>query len=291
MAEQNCTCTICGSQFKRSPHKANLYCGLACYRVAQRRGDYKRGSKLRHKCSNCGGEVIGVSHSRKRNGEKTEHIFCNRDCYDEFRRKKMEQVYGNCKGCGKSLSRASCGHYESVYCSHECRVATKKAKPKRCRSCNSLFTPVKYHHGAGRMISYNAGKTCSEDCRLELIRTDEKRKEKISKAFTGQNHPNWQGGPQIHHRGARGSGWPKARRAALKRDRYTCQHCGITEADHIKKTGKGLEVNHIRPFWQFGGDNQKANRISNLESLCKSCHQKADWKYRKENPMQIGLAF
>jgi hypothetical protein len=138
-------------------------------------------------------------------------------------------------------------------------------------------------------ITTNGPKTCSNKCLSEWASRNPERKESISKAFTGDKHPNWQGGPQLHHRGARGAGWQRARRSALKRDKHTCQDCGMTEAEHIKTTGKGLEVHHKRPFWQYGGDNAKANALSNLLSLCKSCHQKADWAYRKANPMQMGL--
>lgn len=291
MAKSKCTCTICGTQFAPKPRKANIYCGMDCYRVAQRRGDYKRGTKRIHKCSHCGAPVEGVSHNRKRNGDRADHIFCNRDCYDAFRRVSVERVYGYCKGCDAPLSRATTGRTAATYCSHECRVSHKKAEPKHCLACKCWFTPIKMHSGMGKMISYNAGKTCSAECHVKWISLNEARKEKISKAFTGERHPNWQGGPQMRDRGARGGGWQRARRAALKRDKHVCQHCCVTEAEHKETTGKGLEVHHKVPFWQYRGDNAKANALSNLVSLCKSCHQKADWEYRRQNPVQMGMMF
>jgi hypothetical protein len=133
--------------------------------------------------------------------------------------------------------------------------------------------------------------TCSPECWREWIKNNPERKEKISAAFTGSKHPNWQGGAQMGNRGYRGPGWGGIRRKALALAGYMCKQCGISNADHLRNHGSSLEINHIRPFWQFQGDNEKANRQSNLEALCKSCHTKADWEFRKKCQIQHILAF
>jgi len=51
MAEpENRDCGVCGKGFVPQPNKAGKYCGIACYRVAQRAGAYKPGPvrKLQH---------------------------------------------------------------------------------------------------------------------------------------------------------------------------------------------------------------------------------------------------
>lgn len=53
--------------------------------------------------------------------------------------------------------------------------------------------------------------------------------------------------------------WKQIRLKILKRDGYTCQHCGF-------KAEKGMNVNHI-------DGNPKNNSDSNLEVICPDCHK------------------
>ncbi|NID14378.1 HNH endonuclease [Luteibacter yeojuensis] len=69
-----------------------------------------------------------------------------------------------------------------------------------------------------------------------------------------------------------------------------CEHCHMSEAEHQEKFKMRLNVNHKEPFHQHA-NKSLANRLSNLEALCKSCHTRADWKWRKEHPMQAVLNF
>lgn len=286
MADRHCICTICGKQFSPLPGKKNLFCSLDCYRVAQRRGDYSRGSSLRWKCAGCGVDVIGVSRGKKRNGEPADKVFCGRDCYNTHRAKERSKSRGKCKRCGIEITREMTANQNPVYCGRDCRVADKRVPPTRCLACGCWFTPMKTH--PGRKITGNsAGKTCSDDCYRRWITINEDRKKKISAAFSADKHPNWQGGGDIKYRGRRGAGWAAQREKAIQRDGFKCVRCGMSRQEHYEAHGCDLNVNHKRPFWQFNGDNQKANRLSNLESLCKKCHTEVDWQYRKENPMQM----
>lgn len=291
MAKDKCTCTVCGAQFKRKSGSTNLYCKQECYWQALRNGQYNRGSKYSQDCAHCGTRVDGVMPSKRRNGTRSDKVFCNRDCYDAYRAAEVDRVYGHCKQCKAPLSRRTTRQSSATFCSMDCRNDFKRAKPKNCMSCGCWFTPIKWHSGARRMTTANDMKTCSTECFHQTIRDNEERKEKISAAFTGENHPNWLGGAPMKNRGYRGSGWFKARKQALKRDNYTCLKCGITEEEHRLQFKRGLEVNHIKPFWQFSGDNQKANRLSNLETLCRSCHQLTEWEYRRTHAMQKVLPF
>lgn len=73
-----------------------------------------------------------------------------------------------------------------------------------------------------------------------------------------------------------GPNWEEQRRRARERDQYTCRVCGIRE----EVLGREHDVHHIRPFREFGyvrGENDNyliANELSNLITLCRSCHNK-----------------
>jgi DEAD/DEAH box helicase domain-containing protein len=74
-----------------------------------------------------------------------------------------------------------------------------------------------------------------------------------------------------------GPSWKRARKKALERDDRTCRQCGAVE-----KEGRSHDVHHLRPFREFGyvpGENrndQLANDIDNLITLCPTCHHRAE---------------
>jgi len=75
---------------------------------------------------------------------------------------------------------------------------------------------------------------------------------------------------------SRGPDWPEQRRKALDRDGYACRWCGATDAP-----GRTLQVHHIRPYSTFGepfveARSANANELSNLVTLCPSCHRLAE---------------
>lgn len=271
------TCSACGKAFNGSKHKTNKFCSPDCYRTAQRNGLYKHGHRpttFRSLCANCGNVVIG-SPSKKRNGEKSDVLFCNRTCYDSYRRKIVESRNVKCKNCGNEFETLA-SSVKRVFCSVECKNAHKRAKPKNCVNCQCLFTSIKLVKKTGKYIGYNAGKTCSSYCHNQWIRNDPERKRKIGDAFRGANHPNWQGGKSLWNNiHGRGPNWQKQRQLALKRDKYMCVDCGITNDECIEKFGRGLDVDHMTPFHNFGNF-KKANALSNLECRCASCHKKKE---------------
>lgn len=291
MAKAHYTCQICNTQFV-SQKKSPKFCSTSCYRVFQKTDDYKavyqKRIKHRHHCANCNKEVIG-SKTKKRDGETADNKFCNRACYDEYRSKIRQEIVGYCKHCNKELIAGI--HRSAVYCSMQCRKDNKRIKPTNCVHCGVLFTAIKVHKkadGTYRISGCSSNTTCSDECRNMFMRTNEERKEKISRAFIGENHPNWQGGS--HKIGKRGAGWASIRRAVMKRDNYKCCHCGINREQQYQKYGRDFSINHKIPFHQYG-NTVKANRLNNLETLCDSCHTKADWAYRKQNPIQMVLKF
>lgn len=89
----------------------------------------------------------------------------------------------------------------------------------------------------------------------------------LSRERTGEDHPNWTGGYETYY----GADWKQQRVKALKRDGDVCQRCGLTATEHREKTGKTLDVHHIRPSDAFDS-HEEANRLDNLITLCRGCH-------------------
>lgn len=69
------------------------------------------------------------------------------------------------------------------------------------------------------------------------------------------------------------------RRRALERDNHRCIECGMVEHEHVSKWGFGLTVDHIDG--KGSGSKVKNNALSNLQTLCLSCHGSKDIKRRK----------
>ncbi len=63
-----------------------------------------------------------------------------------------------------------------------------------------------------------------------------------------------------------GNDWKKV----FERDNYTCQRCGMTNKEHIKKWGRHISLHHI----DGKGKNakEKNNSMNNLITFCISCH-------------------
>ena len=82
---------------------------------------------------------------------------------------------------------------------------------------------------------------------------------KLSKALSGKNNPNWKGG--VHRKPYAPGFTKKVKKDIRKRDNFTCQRCGKTEAI----LGYVLTIHHI--------DYTKNNHDpKNLISLCKCCN-------------------
>ena len=78
-------------------------------------------------------------------------------------------------------------------------------------------------------------------------------------ARSGENNWNWKGGRKPYPKE-----WTRLFKEDIrKRDSYTCQHCGISEAEYKRK----LDVHHK-------DDNKFNLDETNLISLCRSCHAK-----------------
>jgi hypothetical protein len=66
--------------------------------------------------------------------------------------------------------------------------------------------------------------------------------------------------------------WLTQRRKALVRDDWQCTECGMSDDEHVDRYGWGLEVHH-RTKARWFDDLEAANRLENLQTVCRSCHR------------------
>ena len=80
-----------------------------------------------------------------------------------------------------------------------------------------------------------------------------------------------------------GTNWPKIRESVRRRDQFKCQVCSVVESD------KQHDVHHKIPFRTFTSTDE-ANRLENLTTLCRTCHQKVEQNVRIRSGL-AGLGF
>lgn len=174
-----------------------------------------------------------------------------------------------CAHCGKTFEREAgrLNHGRGKHCSPECQYAAIKARPPKaptqeftCLNCGKQFWIYKSVLNRSKGI----GKYCCRACRDEH--------------WLGENTPLF-----IHGKGVNwhGPNWYSQRRKARRRDKYLCQHCGLSDRECVKETGQPLHVHHIVPFRVFGDDYEAANHLRNLITLCPACHRIADSEYQR----------
>jgi len=220
--------------------------------------EYLLKNKKKKVCLNCGKIFIAKKDCKNRN-----QLYCSRKCYGQSiighsntqkqlmvlglgRKIKNNQnqevkIKGKCLFCGREIIFPK--SVNKKYCSKQCYWKNKEKKELlRCIICSKEFL-----REPSRKSKNNC---CSKKCNYLFIR--------------GENSHFWKGGitPQTHLR-LLGAEWNKIRRLVYKRDNYICQKCG--------KTNVRLAAHHIVPYYI-----SRNNDLSNLITLCQSCHMKED---------------
>jgi len=212
-------------------------------------------------CPNCE-KGYSADPQRLKHGRQTT---CSRKCSYQLRGKERQNhdTY-TCQICGNEFERKpfQVRAKTVTVCSQKCytearrqglvspKPPTKPVYEYTCEQCGKSVVVPASLKGARRF------RFCSADC--------------ANQWHSGANHNNWKGG---NYKGYYGANWKRQRRRARQRDNYTCQECGITEAEH----GKRLDVHHIIRFADFAIAEQ-ANHLGNLISLCHSCHISREWR-------------
>jgi len=187
----------------------------------------------------------------------TEKPFCSKKCHGKWISEyEHTRVSVNCEYCGDEFQRkkSQLEPRNNYFCSHECHGDWKLEKDSitvNCDCCGSEV--VKHEYYAERCENH----FCSTDCQGQWY----------SENVRGEEHPLW----QEEVADVYGPTWYSQRRNAIERDDEQCQDCGLTRDEHYDKYGRDLEVHHITPIRTFT-DTEEANQLSNLITLCKSCH-------------------
>jgi DEAD/DEAH box helicase domain-containing protein len=87
-----------------------------------------------------------------------------------------------------------------------------------------------------------------------------------------------------------GTDWTRIRDRVRARDKYQCQVCGAIESDpSTTLRARQHDVHHKTPFRTFTSMDE-ANRLENLTTLCRTCHQKVEQNVRIRSGL-AGLGF
>ena len=253
--------------------------------------DTERGMKIHHnrvhgesiagrsvECGNCGTTIQKDTYEAK---QYDEH-YCSESCELERRAERyagennpnwdggMETV--NCAWCGERLERVAAEVEANE--NHFCNLDT----------CKARYQSGPYS-GIGNP-NYKGGTVFCSWCGDELDRdmNQIERSEHFfcghkdckakwqSKHVRGDDHPRWMGG----YDGYYGPRWPEQRLKAVVRDQSRCQVCDATPLE----LDSPLVVHHIQPMRlykeEYDGNEvfDRANRLSNLLTLCRHCHMK-----------------
>lgn len=209
-------------------------------------------------CTHCGKEF--QRYASLSPGSKT--FFCSLRCLHKHRTNRIDLI---CRACGKSFT-----------------VVSSRIKNGGAQCCsNKCRAIIRSQQMTGRVIAPRIRITCRFcDKEREVPPSGQNRPfcdKKCHAAWQaiqecGTNNFNWRGGYREYY----GPNWREQRRATRKRDGYRCQGC------HAKQKRRAFDVHHIKPFREFGyipGENNnylQANELTNLITLCPSCHKRAE---------------
>ena len=245
------TCPVCHKAFFDPKHPDNTYCSLACSAIGRR----KRGKRV---CPGCGTEF--EQHSSKQK-------YCTPEC--GFKHRPRPEVKAKktctCEWCGKEFEtwNSRPGRFCSRQCSAEFGARSagsgRKANPQNlvtlyCEICGSEYTVNRAYY------KLRGSRFCSLECKRKGASLDK----------MGAGNPNYIGGTRFPDRGRN---WLSQRRFALKRDGGKCRICGFKPRPTQKRM---IDVHHITPYKDFGGDYLKANELTNLITLCRHCHSRVE---------------
>lgn len=184
-------------------------------------------------------------------------LTCSRKCSAQIRPRKSNKAI--CDYCHKEFQRpASSTNKPHKFCSYKCEKLYFHPNGGYSVTLTCEYCGASFQRKVSQVRQFKHH-FCSRKCHNDWLVSQQ-----------GQStHPCWRGGNTGNQ--WRGPNWKRQSRKARARDKYTCQLCGITEAE----LGRHLDVHHIKPFFSFISYKQ-ANKLRNLVSLCKVCHSKLE---------------
>ena len=152
----------------------------------------------------------------------------------------------------KSLQGRKTSHKADCKCSW-CHTPSGRNNKNFNRTLEDIYGQEHATKIKQQISQKNTGRVLSKETR-----------EKISIAFTGENHPNWLGGSSYQEYSFKFT--QRLKEKIRIRDNHICQICSKSQ----KENGRKLDIHHI--------DYDKTNcNNNNLLSLCKSCHMKTNF--------------
>lgn len=247
------------------------------------RDDFKseRGMKVHHskvhnesiagkivECTVCGVE----KRERKKRANKQDNFFCSHECFGEHLSMQSGEDHPNhtprlvidCEWCGDAVERtpSEVEGCNNIFCSHDC-VAEYQSE-YRTGDWSHLWEGGKWWV-----------ETVCENCGVE-IEVSRWRFEQHEKNFCDhQCLGDYRAEGEVDRRYKYGELWDERREQRLDTDDYECKVCGIESDEHVEKYGMSLNVHHRTRYRSFE-DEEEAHRLSNLVTLCCSCHRKVE---------------
>ena len=191
-------------------------------------------------CKFCGNPVPKKPKTRK---------YCSRDCYFTDKRKYPLK---ECAYCGVAYYPDH-GDRPSLYCSNKCQ-GDARVIPRVTVTCPHCGTEI-----TRRPSEIRENNFCSYACRAYVL--------SVGNTIGVKLHQDTEPSPYSRPY------WRKQASRARKRDGYRCQDCGdqFEKGTRLARGVRTLDVHHIIPIRLGGSDH-----LSNLLSLCRKCHRKAD---------------
>lgn len=231
-------------------------------------------------------------------------VYCSRKCAFAMTHRLAKQRQAlrrtRCVRCGTLSGGDNRGRVRATkYCSRACECAARKERSlhrrerhtRACPQCLTRFIPRQNGGGAWR-------KCCSLRCAAEFRRKDKfvelpcsacgaicrkvasqvKRCKRIACSLEcwravrrGANHPLFRAESILDPKRRKATGrWKRVSAAARERDGHACLRCRRVREPHQRR----FPVDHIIP-WRTFEDKALADDLSNLATLCPTCHS---WK-------------
>lgn len=257
-------CPNCRKTFEPS-HKSQIYCSSEC--VVSDKRKYPRTNH----CKECGKEYIQIygnkgfcsaycagqyNGRKKKNREKTcaycgrtykgEGKYCSKEC-KELQEIKNKTVI--CKNCGKKFI----GRPNSEYCSEECHKEAHKNKWREYAELNFISEKIICKE-CGKEFWTKYGNKHRVFCSNECLKRNTQRAVKSARRAR-----------------IKGNGYELFDpREVLRRDKYTCQICGIKTPAKLRGTidDSAPELDHVIPL-ALGGRHTREN----TQCLCRKCNE------------------
>lgn len=144
----------------------------------------------------------------------------------------------------------------NTFCSRQCRSKfygnrMKNREQTSCRNCGKEIERRLCE------IENTTFSVCSDKCYSEVI--------------SGESSPHWEGGHPDY-----GKFWSSGiRDEVIERDFNCCRLCRMSKDKSLEIFGRDLEVHHKRAIRSYE-KTEEANKMSNLITLCKSCHSSVE---------------